>query len=305
MLKKIILPLLVILFSSHSFAAGENNLVWIPYSGGILESICRNLWTDYDKTFNTTTEILVKQGNDGIVALSDLTSRASPARKFMCITNTTVLYTPLLYPDVDTKINKIEVLMQLVRTPTVWYVPNTNKLTTLKELVAYFKSLNRPINVGTFTGTGKTTAKYFASHYDLKINIINFKNGPQIYPTLYDGSIDLAIGGAGLIPVAESGRFRVFGYAADDQYDKLNKYPNFSKENSTFLKIQAWFGIAVPKGLDNCEKELIVRQLLSIVKQNKFELQAKEQYGTASGLHQPELNQTLAEEYLIIQKYYQ
>lgn len=302
---KNLLTLISLIALSTLAAAEVNQSVFLPYSGGNLEIICRTLWTKYDQRFNTNSNVILKSGADGILATSELLS-GTPESKFMCITNTTVMFNKLTYPEVNTRIQDIETIIQIARTPTVWYTPIQNPAKSFTELLNYFRSLNRPVNVGTFTGTGKIIAKYLASKYKIKINQINFKNGTQFYPSLADGSIDLAFDAGGGIQVAEIGKFRIVGYSSDnrDAYPLLNKYPNFSKEDSTLSHFHAWFGIAVPRKLSHTTKQEYIQKLSTIILQEEFSLLVIDLLGTTTGTKSAALDVELTDESILIHTYW-
>jgi tripartite-type tricarboxylate transporter receptor subunit TctC len=284
-MKKILFALLF--FVNVAYATPVNH-VWVPFPGGSLEVQCRYLWNEYDLKHNTKTVFFIKPGADGIIAVQDMLNFTS-TRKFMCGGSNQLTSNAVIHPN-DNSIDRIEPLLQTAVNTMVWYVPNNNKSQTLPELVAYFKNVNRPINVGVFFASQRGIVHYLEKTYDLKINLINYRSGPQMYPDLASGALDLAFDTGGAVDLATStGKFRILGYLANSNYEKLKDYPNFKSSNSNFQLYFQWLGIIIPTDSSQEYKDVLTKELKNILLQKSFKDLALQNLSTVTAVGQPEI----------------
>jgi tripartite-type tricarboxylate transporter receptor subunit TctC len=283
--------------------ATTTNYVWIPWSGGALDVQCRALWNEYDLKYGTKTIFQIKPGNDGLIATNDMLNTPGQ-RKFMCGGSGQVISNALVHPT-DTSIDRIEALVQTAVNTMVWYVPNNNNSRNLTELMKYFKGLNRPINVGVFFAGQRGIVHHLEKVYGVNVNIITYRSGPQMYPDLTSGDLDLAFDAGGAIDVAKAtGKFKILGYLANNDYKKLNGYPNFRHSETELPLYYQWLGIFVPVGADPKLKTEVTQQLQEIVKTELFKMLALENMSTVTGIGQPELNVIVLRQRKLLEKYW-
>lgn len=229
--------------------AKEKNQVWVPFQGGSYEPHCRALFTLYDKYFHTETVINVKPGANGLIAINEMLAAPKTQNRILCSTSSLAVYNEFVNKDVDFKTKQIRVLLMTVNQSLTWFAPNSNRAgSNLKDQVAYWKSLGRPINVGYNFATAETIVKYLASMPGLRINPVPFKTAPQMLPSLRDGSLDLAINGHIGNDLAEQGAFRMIGYTDPFTWTGAPKgVNNFAVNDPVLSKISAWWSISVPE----------------------------------------------------------
>jgi len=187
----------------------------------------------------------------------------------------------------------------------VWYVPNSNKSRNLTELKKYFKSLNRPINVGVFFAGQRGIVNHLNKVHGIDVNLIPYRSGPQMYPDLVSGDLDLAFDAGVAIDLAKNtGKFKILGYLDNNNHKKLEGYPNFSHTESDLPLYYQWLGIFIPVGADAAFKTEITQQLQSIVKTELFKNLASESTSTATGIGQPELNVIIFRQRKLLEKYW-
>ena len=245
------------------------NHVWLRTPGGINEPICRKLWADYDAIFHSNSIIMsTKYGLDGIIPVTELLA-SKEKNKFYCGGNSTIITNPLIHKDLDTKADQFVPLIQMVGTPLTWLTPNSNKATNYKDMIAYWKSLNRPINVGVYYGVGRMIANRLIE-LGVPVNLIMYKNGAQAYPSLADGTLDLSLDGTTAIPVAESGKFKVIGYTWIENMSQLSQYPNFAKSDPVLNHMRNGLMVAVPKTMSTEEQEIMTQRIKFVVQQPSY-----------------------------------
>jgi tripartite-type tricarboxylate transporter receptor subunit TctC len=290
--------LFIALFWATASIASTVNHVWLTAGGGNLEVLCRHVWNEYDLKHATKTVFFVKPGADGLVATQDMLNFSSP-RKFLCA-GSTVITNRLIYP--ENYSDKVEPLLQSVVNPMILYGPNSNQAKDFSGLVTYWKSLNRPINVGVFFSTARGLVNQLEKVHGLNINLINYRSAPQMYPDLAQGSLDLALDSGGSVDVAHSsGKFRVLGYVHNNNIKSLKNYPNFI---SNQLEHYIWQGIFIPNNMPLESKLQVSKELKTIMMQQPFKDLAAQYHSTATAIEQPEILSLVHRQWKILEKYW-
>jgi tripartite-type tricarboxylate transporter receptor subunit TctC len=187
----------------------------------------------------------------------------------------------------------------------VWYVPNNNKSQTFTELIAYLKNLNRPINVGVYFSTQRGIAQYLGKTYDLQINLINYRTLPQMYPDLSSSTLDLAFDSGGSIDIAQdTKKFRIAGYLANNDYERLKDYQNFKSGNTNFSMFYQWLGITIPKDMSQQDKNIVASELRTIILQPAFKELALRHLSTVTAVGQPEILATVHRQKKLFKEYW-
>jgi tripartite-type tricarboxylate transporter receptor subunit TctC len=274
----------LLLAATLSAHAREINNVWLPFTGGNFESLCRKIWDLYDAKYQTTTMIHVRPGASGELASKDMLD--SPLRnKSICAGVTMIVYNQYLFPGTKTFGDDLSMVIRAVTLPKVVYAPNsTPPMATLNQYVSYLKSLQRPINVGYFHGADRLVIQYLAKTYNLAINPVAHKSGPQMYASLADASLDLALDGGTAVRVAQEGRFRVMGFVGRDSITPLRGYVNFGLQDRELAEIDGWFGIAVARDTDAAGQQQLQERLLTIIRDDTFRSLADASITSADGL---------------------
>lgn len=294
--------LFVMLMLWSGFAQATTfNHVWIPFPGAHLEASCRALWTEYDNKHGTKTIFFVKPGSDGIIAIQDMLN-FNASRKFICGGSNMVTSNALIHPETNA-IDRLEVLIQTKVDSMFWYVPNNNQARNYQEMIAYWKTLNRPINIGVFFASQRVAAVYLERTHNIKVNLVTYRSGPQMYPDLASGSLDLAFdaGGAYDLVLAE-GKFRFIGYVSSQNHEGLSRYQNFRSVG--FPPLPQWQGIIVPTDLDKELKQRVHQELRSIVLQQSYQEQARRQFATITAAGQPEMTNLVLQQRKLFEQYF-
>ena len=282
--------------------ASTINYVWIAHIGGSQEPQCRALWNEYDLRHNTKTVLQIKPGADGLLAINDMLA-STATRRFFCGASSQVISNNLLVSN-SNAIDQTEALLQTSAATIVWYVPNQNKSQNFKELVGYFKALNRPVNIGVFFATQKALVLYLEKIYGIGVNVIMYRTQTQMYPDLTSGALDLAFDTGGAVELAkETGKFQIAGYLSNANHKKLEKYPNFKNVDAEFLMFMPWQAIIVPGNLDSELKKSVSQQLQNITQSESFKKLSSDYLGTATGITQPELTSLVTRQRKVIENY--
>lgn len=303
MIKKIKYFIFILVILPTFGLAAETNHIWVASSGGIQDAACRKLWNNYDQTFGATSIIMpIRNGLDGTINMTDLLD-SPKSRKFMCLGISQFLNSSLVHPRFQGKDNQFQMIIQTIDTSTVWYVPNSTKVKTYKELIAYWKSLNRPISIGVVFPANMTVARHIEKTYNIPVNIINFKTGVQQFPALIDGTLDLGMDAGLGVSISKSGKFQIIGYHSANTFEILKSYPNFSNDDLTYKHISSWLGVVVPIDTNPEVKKTMAQRLQFIVRQPDFQEFATTIFGKAEGIIDPELSVSVKKQKEILTKY--
>jgi tripartite-type tricarboxylate transporter receptor subunit TctC len=260
-----------LLLSASVSVATEQNFVWTTVPTGSLEGSCRILWKEYDSKYNTVSTVMpTKPGLSGGLVVDDVL-RSDKPNSMICMGPSQFLLNPLLYPG-RTREDQLDPLIMAARWPFVWYVPSDSPVNSYQDLISYFKSLNRPINVGMFIPIFKVIEPIFAQH-GITVNLVNFKSGPQQYPSLSDGTLDLAFDAGGGLQVAnQTKKFKAIGYVDIANNPLLPGLKNFVDAEPDLRAIPAAGGliIAVQRNMPDAQKRLLIERITKITVSEEY-----------------------------------
>jgi len=288
--KKLLASLCLLLSASVFASAPNTNYSWITFSGGALENGCRMLWKEYDTIYNTTTVIMPpKPGLGGGLVVDDLL-RSGKSNSAICMGPSQFILNPILFPG-RTKEDQLEPIVMATRWAWVWYSSADAPVGSFEDLIKYFKSLNRPINVGTFIPVFSLIEPILNQH-GVKVNLVNFRNAPQQYPSLADGTLDLAFDtGPGIQIAAQNKRFKPVGYIDLARNPFYSDLKNFASTETDLKALMTAGGIivAVQKSMPNEDKRLLTERLSKIVNSKSFKESVNTLTSHPVGMVAPEL----------------
>lgn len=298
-LRKILLTLLAVPALAVA-QEKETNYVWLPWTGSSLEGVCRGLWAEYDTMYNSNSIIIIKGGDpNGLIAIQDMLA-STKERKFMCGISSQYTSRFLNYDPIPYDLTQIEPLVSVVRSPVFWIAPEKNKSKNYKELIAYFKSLNRPINVGSNVASQQIIMRHLEEVDGIKVNPIFYKNIPQTFPSLSDGTLDLTFANR---PFDMPGKFRTIGYFSNSPTTLAGDIPNFGREVPDYKKLAQFQVINVLNTMDPATRKTMSARLKNIIATEQLKKVAEGQHLIADGTIQPELNIFIRQQQDFIKQY--
>jgi tripartite-type tricarboxylate transporter receptor subunit TctC len=152
--------------------------------------------------------------------------------------------------------------------------------------------LNRPINAAVFYASQRAVFNYIEKTYNIPFNIVPFKTPAQFYPTLVDGSIDIAMDTGGGLELATAGKFKIAGYFSRHEYEKIKGHPNFFRDSPNMF-ITQWLGIAVPNGMDPAVKATVTQRLKEVAQSARIQKMANDNLSVVDFTTQPQLNSVI------------
>ena len=303
---KTFLTTVILLSSLNSWsAAAENNFAWPTFPGGVLDSGCRILWKEYDTRYNTTTTVMPgKPGLSGGLVVDEML-RSNKPNSFVCMGPSQFILNPLIFPG-RTNEDQLEPLVFATRYAWVVYTPANVSVSSFKDLIKHFQSLNRPINVGTFLPIFNILEPIFKKH-GIKVNLVNFKNVAQQYPSLADGSLDLAFDpGPGVHIANQTKKFKAVGYIDLATNSFLPDLKNFADAEPDLKALMVAGGmiVAAHRSMPASEKKLITERLLKIINSESFKTSLAAFNNQPFGMTAPELFYYIETNRRIITRYW-
>jgi tripartite-type tricarboxylate transporter receptor subunit TctC len=139
------------------------------------------------------------------------------------------------------------------------------------EMVAYAKKNPNNVKVGINAGSSAHIfAAAFASQAGLDVLYVPFRGGGERTPALAGGHIDADFDiVAPMKPLADAGRIRLLGVAADRRSDLYRDIPTM-REQGVDLVIASWHGIFAPKGTSPAVVHAIDGAVAKVAANRKF-----------------------------------
>lgn len=167
--------------------------------------ICKILFSEYDKVYNTQSQIIVKPGATGIIAMKAMQSE--PDLSVLCASGVSDhVVNKITYPEHKDALDDLKIVSVLATSGIVFVTSKTNTFNTLPEMLKQ----NKEITVG-FHSLGLKTAGHSILK-NSKILWVPHKSSLEAVAALSDGSLDLYVDGSGLIPLLKTGKLKSLGY---------------------------------------------------------------------------------------------
>jgi hypothetical protein len=263
------------------------------------------LWKEYDAKYNTVTTVVPpRAGLSGGLVVDDVL-RSNKTVSALCMGPSQFILNPLVFPG-RTNEDQLEPLVMATRWAWVWYTPANVSANSYQDLIKHFKSLNRPINVGTFLPIFNIVEPILAQH-GIKVNLVNFKNPAQQYPSLADGSLDLAFDtGAGVHIANQIKKFKPVGYIDLRSNSFYPSLKNFADAEPDLKAIMTAGGmvVAVPRSMPASEKKLLTERLVTVINSDSFKNTVAGFNNHAMGMTAPELFYYIEANRRIITRYW-
>jgi len=191
-------------------------------------------------------------------------------------------------------------MMVIVKSPVVWLAPLNNKSKNYKELIAYFKSLNRPINVGLNVASQQIYIRHLEEVEGIKVNPIYYKNIPQTFPSLADGTLDLTFANR---PFDMPDKFRMVGYVSAGPGSSFKNLPDFGRDVADYRKLAQFQIVNVLNTMDPATRKTMTDRLRKVLATEQMKKVADSNHMTTDGMGQPELNMVIRQQQDFIKQY--
>lgn len=294
-----------VLLLAWTFAKAETNLSWVTVAGGTLESTCRSLWKEYDSIYNTNTAVIPgRPGQGGGLAVEDVL-RSEKVNSTICMGMSQLFLNPLLFPG-QTKEDQLEPLIIVTRTPFVLYVPNDVPANNYQDAITYFRSLKRPINVGMFLPIFRATSLVLEQR-GITVNAVPFKNSPQQYSSLADGSLDLAFdAGQGFLIAHQTKKFKAIAYIDSEENSQFQGIKNIINVEPDLRVIQAasMLIVSAPKNMPSHLKKMFAERLKKAVESDGFKNSVSKLGSQPLGIVEPQLTTNIEFHQRLVTKFW-
>lgn len=165
---------------------------------------CKAIFDEYDKVYGTESQISIKPGTTGMVAMKAM--QAEPEFSVLCPTGVSDhVVNKITYPGNDAAFDDLKIVSVLATLGPMFVTGNGNKFATLPEMLRQGKE----ITVGYHSQGLKTAAAEVLK--DSKVIWVAHKSSLEAMAALNDGSLDLYPDGAGLLPLVLAGKLKSLG----------------------------------------------------------------------------------------------
>lgn len=202
-MKKFLTSLLILLSLNSYAELPKKFTVYTAYTNAV--PLCRTIFSEYDKTYSTESQVVLKTGATGLIAMKAMQAEAELS--VLCMTGVSDhVINKIVYPDNAQAFDDLKILSAFASSGVVFVTGNNTKAISLPEFLAQ----NKPITVG-FNSFGVRTIG-FEILKNAKVTWVSYKNPLDAAPSLNDGSLDLYVDGSGLLPLIKSNKLKSLGY---------------------------------------------------------------------------------------------
>jgi len=234
---KIVIALLLSFVSVLSYAGLPTQFKVYQTGVGTANSICRVLFDEYNKEYNSNTTMSIRAGASGMMAMLDMIKDKNFS--VQCGTSLSEsVFNITTYPGNEEAHNLLTMVSMIAEGTTVFTTRYDSSYGTLPELL---KS-NKLLMIGYHATTPKVSAEIaFGS---LPVTWVAYKTSADAISSLLDGSLDLYVDGGSLLPLIQSKKLKSLGHL-----NGLDTAPgiDLKKEYPDAAKVKVIFAIVTSK----------------------------------------------------------
>jgi tripartite-type tricarboxylate transporter receptor subunit TctC len=179
---------------------------------------------------------------------TDLTAKAAPDGHTILIASTSQILNQFI-----SKVN-YDILKDFAPVivpgtlPYVLAVPNASPAKSIKELVAFAKSMPGKVNyAGTFGSVPHFLGEMLKTAGGIDITLINYKSTPDAVPDVLANRVEIWFTTmASAVPLAKAGRVKVLGVAGTQRAAVLPDVPTMAEAGFPTLDVSASFYVLAP-----------------------------------------------------------
>ncbi|MDB5921579.1 MAG: Tricarboxylate transport protein TctC [Betaproteobacteria bacterium] len=220
----------------------------VPYGPGTGNDVIARLISN-KVTENWAQPIVVdnRPGAAGAIG-TDLTAKAAPDGHTILIASTSQILNQFI-----SKVN-YDILKDFAPVivpgtlPYVLAVPNASPAKSIKELVAFAKSMPGKVNyAGTFGSLPHFLGEMLKTAGGIDITLINYKSTPDAVPDVLANRVEIWFTTmASAVPLAKAGRVKVLGVAGKQRAAVLPDVPTMAEAGFPTLDVSASFYVLAP-----------------------------------------------------------
>lgn len=218
--------------------------------------VCRALFAEYDKKYNSTTQFVIKPGVGGTLALAEMIRDKDFAVDCMTGLSESV-FNNTVYPGFEAEHAALTLSSIILKSGVYYVTGNNNKANTLPQLLASKKDI--------VVGIPSTSAQFvggyvFGSH---AITWVPYKSSAEAVSSLMDGSLDVFIDYGSLVPVMKSGKLKGLGFLNGTAGENLG--PDLNSTYPLAAKIQVTGAIATSNRNNPADIEEMSKRISSLI----------------------------------------
>ena len=234
--------------------AQEQVTIIVPFPpGGATDTTARFIEPKLSETLGQPVVIDNRPGATGAIGAGLVAQAAADGKTLLVASLGTFATNPFLQKNLSyDPLKDFDLLTVAVRTPNVLVTHPGFKATTVEELVAAMKENPDTVSFAN-SGNGSSdhlTAALFFQATDTKGVHVSYKGGSAAQADLIGGHVDVSFQNLGaIIKYVKEGQMKALAQTGETRHPLLPDVPTLTELGYKDIVVNAWQGVAAPKGL--------------------------------------------------------
>lgn len=246
----LVLPALVLAAATENFPVRPVRLI-TPYApGGSSTIVSRVVAAELTEMWGHSVIVDNRPGGNTIIG-TQAGMRANPDGYTWVIANTTFALNEQIIRSIPYRFKDFQALAKMYNNETILAVHPSVPVNTLKEFIAYGKSLKDGLNHGASGGSGLAELRtaMFKLYTGLEFNNIPYKGSGPAALAVLGGQVHFTM--VPPITVAHfvnQGKIKALAVTGNKRLPNLSHVPTFAEAGLPKYNVTSWNGLLVPKG---------------------------------------------------------
>lgn len=221
----------------------------VPYpAGGVVDAVIRAVADPLSSDMPQRVLTENRPGADGRIGI-DAVAKAQADGYTLLAASPLLAVGEHLMPDMKGRAKEFSGICAIAAAPTVYIVPSSLPVKTLKEFVALAASKPGEMNVAN-PGTGSSihlAQELFFERTGTKLTNVNYKGQPPSLIDLGAGQLHIGLISQNLaLPLIQAGKVRALAVNAAKRTRSLPDVPTVAEAGFADVLVQSWYGVAAP-----------------------------------------------------------
>jgi tripartite-type tricarboxylate transporter receptor subunit TctC len=221
----------------------------VPYpAGGVVDAVIRAVADPLSAEMPQRVVTENRPGADGRIGM-DAVAKAQADGYLLLAASPLLAVGEHLMPDMKGRSKDFAGVCAIAAAPTVYIVPNSLPVKTLKEFVALAAAKPGELNIAN-PGTGSSihlAQELFFERTGIKVTNINYKGQPPSLIDLGAGQLQMGLISQNLaLPLIQAGKVRALAVNAAKRTRSLPDVPTVAEAGFPDVLVQSWYGVAAP-----------------------------------------------------------
>lgn len=254
LLKKFILPAIMLSFSTASLAAFPDRPITllIPYPpGGSADMLARPIVAEMQKNLNQSVIIEYKPGAGGTIA-SSLLARSKPDGHTLVMVLAAHAINPSMYAKLPyDSVKDFAPVGLLAKLPMVVVTPPSSPFNNIQDLINYAKTNPNELTFAS-AGNGNTshlTAELFKNQTAVEMLHVPYNGSSPAVIALLSGEVSLMFDSISTsLPHINSKKLKALAVTSNERSKVAPEVPTLEEAGIENFQVSGWYGILAPNG---------------------------------------------------------